>query len=104
MAMIGPIPYWPNNDARCLAALIRKVQACSIATADLGTNKHEAPQAAAAAAAGVVFVSPRPWVCADRCEPVIADIRVYNDTFHFTKAYADYLTGALSEALQPAMT
>jgi hypothetical protein len=104
LAMIGPIPYWPNNDARCLAAHIRKVQACSIANADLVTNKPEAPQAAAAAAAGVVFISPRPWVCADRCEPVIADIRVYNDTFHFTKAYSDYLTGALSEALQPAMT
>jgi hypothetical protein len=103
LAMIGPLPYWPNNDARCLAAHIRKVQACSIAPADLVTNKHEAPQAAAAAAAGVVFISPRPWVCADRCEPVIADIRVYNDPYHFSKAYVDYLAGALSEALQPAL-
>jgi hypothetical protein len=104
LAMIGPIPYWPNSDARCLAAHIRKVQACSIATADLVTNKHEAPQAAAAAAAGVLFISPKPWVCADRCEPVIADIRVYNDPYHFSKAYVDYLAGALTEALQPAMS
>ena len=104
MAMIGPIPYWPNSDARCLAAHIRKVQACSIATADLVTNKHEAPQAAAAAAAGVLFISPKPWVCADRCEPVIADLRVYDEAFHFSRTYAVYLTGALSEALQPAMT
>jgi hypothetical protein len=103
LAMIGPIPQWPNNDERCLAAHIRKVQACSIATTDLETPKYEAPQAAAAAAAGVVFVSPRAWVCADRCEPVIADIRVYNAAYHFSLTYAVYLTGALSEALQPAM-
>jgi hypothetical protein len=104
LAMIGPLPYWPNNDARCLAAHIRKVQACSIPAAELVTNKHEAPQAAAAAAAGVLFISPRPWVCADRCEPVIADLRVYDEAFHFSRTYAVYLTGALSEALQPAMT
>jgi peptidoglycan/LPS O-acetylase OafA/YrhL len=103
LAMIGPIPYWPNNDARCLAAHVAEVQKCSLATAELVTNEHEAPQAAAAAAAGVVFVSPRPWVCADRCEPVIADIRVYRETYHFSSTYAVYLTGALSEALQPAM-
>jgi hypothetical protein len=103
LAMIGPIPQWPSNDERCLAAHITEVQACSIATADLDMPRYEAPQAAAAAAAGVVFVTPTPWVCADRCEPVIADILVYFGSYHFSKTYADYLTGALSEALQPAM-
>ena len=103
LAMIGPIPYWPNDDARCLAAHVRNVQACSVATPELVTNNYEAPQASAAATAGVPFVSPRPWVCADRCEPVIADIRVYRENYHFTSAYAIYLAGALGEALQPAM-
>ena len=103
MAMIGPIPFWPNNDARCLAAHERNVQACSIAATEVVTNGHEVPQAAAAAAAGVVFVSPKPWVCADKCEPVIADIRVYRNRYHFSATYAVYLTGALSESLQPAM-
>ena len=103
LAMIGPIPSWANDDARCLAAHMKDVHACSIAAADLSQNKQEAPQAAAAAAAGVVFVGPKPWVCADRCEPVIADIRVYRETYHFSRTYAVYLTGALSEALQPAM-
>jgi peptidoglycan/LPS O-acetylase OafA/YrhL len=103
LAMIGPIPQWPHNDERCLAAHIKEVQACSIATADADIPRYEAPQAAAAAAAGVVFVSPTPWVCADRCEPVIADIRVYSGLYHFSLTYSIYLTGALSEALQPAM-
>ena len=101
--MIGPIPQWPNNDERCLAAHIAEVQACSIATADLDLPRYEAPQAAAATAAGVVFVSPTPWVCGDRCEPVIADIRVYSGLYHFSLTYSTYLTGALREALQAAM-
>jgi hypothetical protein len=79
------------------------VQVCTIAAAKVVTNNYEAPQAAAAAAAGVVFVSPRPWVCADSCEPVIADIRVYTNSYHFSATYAVYLTGAISESLQPAM-
>jgi hypothetical protein len=103
LAMIGPIPQWPHNDERCLAAHISDVQACSIATADVDIPRYEAPQAAAAAAAGVVFVALTPWVCADRCEPVIADIRVYSGLYHFSLTYSIYLTGALSEALQPAM-
>jgi hypothetical protein len=103
LAMIGPIPYWPNNDARCLAAHERNVQACSVAAAQVVTNEYEPPQAAAAAAAGVVFVSAKAWVCADKCEPVIADIRVYRNSYHFSATYADYLAGALSESLQPAM-
>jgi hypothetical protein len=103
LAMIGPIPVWNNDDARCLAAHESEVQACTIATAEVETNEYEAPQAAAAAAAGVVLISPRPWVCADRCEPVIANIQVYRERYHFSRTYAVYLTGALSEALQPAM-
>ena len=101
--MIGTIPNWVNDDARCLAAHVREVQDCSIAAAQLETSAYEAPQAAAAAAAGVVFLSPRPWVCADRCEPVIADIRVYRERYHLSRNYVMYLTGVLSEALQPAM-
>jgi hypothetical protein len=79
------------------------VQACSVAAAQVVTNEYEPPQAAAAAAAGVVFVSAKAWVCADKCEPVIADIRVYRNSYHFSATYADYLAGALSESLQPAM-
>jgi|SRR5271156_1741749 len=104
LAMIAPIPSWQNDDARCLAAHVRDVQACSVPAADDESKDAEAPQAAAAAAAGVVFVSPRQWVCAERCEPVIADIRVYRERYHFSRTYAMYLTGALTEALQPAMS
>jgi hypothetical protein len=103
LALIGPIPVWANDDARCLAAHSREVQACSIPAAQLETNEHEAPQAASAADAGAVFISPKPWVCADNCEPVIADIKVYREKYHLSSEYAAYLSGALGEALKPAM-
>jgi SGNH domain (fused to AT3 domains) len=103
LAMIGPIPVWANDDARCLAAHAREVQACSSPAAELETNGYEAPQAASAAAAGVVFISPKSWVCADNCEPVIADIKVYREKYHLSSEYVAYLAGALAEALQPAM-
>jgi SGNH domain (fused to AT3 domains) len=103
LAMIGPIPVWATDDARCLAAHTREVQACSIPAAELETNENEAPQAASAAGAGVVYISPKPWVCADNCEPVIADIKVYREKYHFSSQYAAYLAGAIGEALQPAM-
>jgi SGNH domain (fused to AT3 domains) len=103
LALIGPIPVWANDDARCLAAHTREVQACSIPAAELETKQYEAPQSASAAAAGVVFISPQQWVCADSCEPVIADIKVYREKYHFTSAYTAYLAGAIGEALQPAM-
>jgi hypothetical protein len=103
LAMIGPIPVWANDDARCLAAHTQEVQACSIPAAELETNEHEAPQVASATAAGVVFISPKPWVCADNCEPVIADMKVYREKYHLSTEYAAYLAGALGEALKPAM-
>lgn len=103
LAMIGPIPVWANDDARCLAAHTREVQACSIPATELETKDYEAPQSASAAAAGVVFISPKPWVCADNCEPVIADIKVYREKYHFSSQYGAYLAGAIGEALQPAM-
>lgn len=103
LAMIGPIPVWANDDARCLAAHTQQVQACSIPAAELETNEHEAPQSAAATSAGVVFISPKPWVCAENCEPVIADIKVYREKYHLSSAYSTYLAGALGEALKPAM-
>jgi hypothetical protein len=28
---------------------------------------------------------------------------MYNNRYHFTQAYAEYLTGALGEALQPVV-
>jgi hypothetical protein len=102
LAMLGNIPMWPNNDARCLAAHATAVQKCSVSVAE-GAPANLDAERAAASAAGALYIPTMPWVCAERCEPVIADIRVFNNRYHFTGAYTDYVTGALGEALQPAL-
>jgi hypothetical protein len=103
VAILGALPNWDNNDARCVAAHTRDIQACSTERANAVTPLFDAERAAAAAA-GALYVDTVPWVCAEKCEPVISDIVVYYNPYHFTKEYADYLSGAVADALKPAMT
>jgi SGNH domain (fused to AT3 domains) len=102
LAMLGDIPVWEKDDARCLAGHVLAVQECSVPKAN-AMPQNLAAERAAASAAGALYISTMAWVCADRCEPVIADKRVYDTRFNFTKSYAVYLTGAVGDALQPAL-
>jgi hypothetical protein len=86
-----------------VAAHARDIQACSAERAN-AISPFDAAERDAAAAVGGQYVDPVPWVCAEKCEPVISDIVLFYDPYHFTKKYADYLSGALAEALKPAMT
>ncbi|HTQ22972.1 SGNH hydrolase domain-containing protein [Mycobacterium sp.] len=116
LVLLANVPSWKNNDLRCLAAHVNDVQNCSAAAADAtegggragpagdGSGAYsQADEQSAAAAAGANYVSPQPWICSDKCEPVIADRVVYQDISHLTQTYAEYLTGALGEALQPVL-
>jgi hypothetical protein len=100
LAMLGTIPDWDNSDAQCLAAHTRDVQACSTDRANAVSEFFDAEKAAAAAK-GAHYVDTVPWVCAEKCQPVIADTIVYYTPSKFTKRYADYLSGAVAEALAP---
>lgn len=104
LAMLGDIPHWENDDAHCLAGHVMAVQQCSVPQSEGIPSGNLAAEKAAATTAHALYIPTVPWVCAERCEPVIADVRVYQDRFHFTNAYTVYLTGALGEALQPALT
>jgi SGNH domain (fused to AT3 domains) len=103
VAILGPIPNWDNDDAQCLAAHTRDIQACSTERA-YAVSPFSDAERAAASTVGAQYVDTVPWVCAEKCEPVISDIVVYYDPYHFTKKYADYLSGAVADALKPAMT
>jgi hypothetical protein len=102
LAMLGDIPDWEKDDAHCLAGHVTAVQECSVSTAQ-ATPANLGAEQAAASAAGALYIPTVRWVCAVRCEPVIADMRVYSERYHFSKSYAAYLTGAVGEALQPAL-
>jgi hypothetical protein len=102
LAMLGDIPTWGKDDAHCLAGHVMAVQECSVPVAEARPTNLGAEQAAASAA-GALYIPTLPWVCAVRCEPVIANKRVYNERFHFSKSYVVYLTGAVGETLRPAL-
>ena len=102
LVMLGDIAQWNNNGPRCLAAHIDSVQDCSVPAAEANWG-HSPAEQAAAATFGALYVPTTPWFCAQRCEPVIADIRVFNDESHITQTYALYLVGAMKEALRTVM-
>jgi hypothetical protein len=101
-AMLGDIPDWEKDDAHCLAGHLTAVQECSVPKAQAAPANLGAERAAVSGVGGL-YIPTMPWVCADRCEPVIADMRVYTERYHFSKSYTTYLTGAVGEALQPAL-
>jgi hypothetical protein len=103
LVMFGDIPDWENDGARCLAGHVMAVQKCSVPLSAGMPSGNLGAEQAAALATGALYIPTVPWVCADRCEPVIADIRVYQDRFHFTDSYTVYLTGAVDEALKPVL-
>ena len=102
VAILGAIPNWNNNDAPCLAAHPNDVQACSTERENAVSEYFDAERNAATLA-GTHYVDTVPWVCAEKCESVIGDNVVYYNPYHFTKTYADYLTGAVADALRPVM-
>jgi len=104
LAMFGDIPEWDKDGSRCLAGHPIAVQKCSVPKAEGLPSGNLDAERAAASAAGALYIPTMPWVCADRCEPVIADIRVYQDRWHFTYSYTKYLTGAVAAALRPVLT
>ena len=103
LAMLGDIPTWENDDAHCLTAHASAVQECSVPISAGTPSGNLDAERAAATGVGALYIPTIPWACAERCEPLIAGMRVYGNRYHFSKAYAVYLTGAVGEALKPAL-
>ncbi len=103
LSVIGSIPSWQNSDPKCLAAHTRSIQDCSVQTSEALPANMEA-EIAASESAGALYVDPIKWVCAERCVPVIADTLVYFNPYHLTEAYAQYLTGAVEDAVRPVLS
>jgi len=98
MVMIGDIPQWPLNDADCLAAHMNSVQSCASSPAQALSSDLQAEQRAAALS-GAKYIPTTAWACAAKCEPVINNIRVYFNQYHFGAIYIKYLSGALQQLL-----
>ncbi|HTT88184.1 MAG TPA: SGNH hydrolase domain-containing protein [Acidimicrobiales bacterium] len=98
VVVLGDIPQWSDDYAYCLAAHMGAVQSCASLPKDAIPVNVPAEQKAASVTK-VQYISPEPWICAHMCEPVISGIRVFNDEYHLTGTYVEYLSGALQQAL-----
>jgi hypothetical protein len=99
LVVIGDIPVLAENDAICLAARMDDVKACMtpLSTAEQGVLVGA--ERAASQAAGAKYIPTAQWECATECVPIVGSMRVYNDQFHLSATYANYLSGALQQAL-----
>jgi hypothetical protein len=96
--VIGDIPQWSNDDAECLSTHMRDVQDCAVAAYQAPVN-NAAAEKNAAESSGAEYIPTARWICELRCEPIIAGMRVFLDTYHLTGTYVEYLSGALQQEL-----
>lgn len=99
LAVIGDIPVLAEDDATCLAAHESNVKACMTPNAQAETGVYTSAEVQAAAANGAKYIPTAQWMCAQLCVPIVGHMRVYNDQFHISAMYAEYLSGAVQTAL-----
>jgi hypothetical protein len=99
MKFIGDIPAWEDDGPDCLAAHMSSVQFCAASPSD-ALSMNLGAERLAALKSGVQYIPVTQWICAAKCEPIIANIRVYFNEFHLTAAFVQYVRCALQEAMQ----
>jgi peptidoglycan/LPS O-acetylase OafA/YrhL len=100
VVLLADTPFLSREPADCLAAANASVSACAEPT---GTVLRDPDWRAivrhAAEKVGAPVVDPVPWLCAQRCPPVVGNLLVYRDANHLTSEYADMLAPLLDERL-----
>jgi SGNH domain (fused to AT3 domains) len=100
VALIGDTPRSRSDPAACLSRNLPDSLACATKLGTALNPKRTAADAGLAAAAGVTFVDPSPWVCpSDPCPAVIGRYLVFRDSHHLTTAFATALSRRLLDAL-----
>jgi hypothetical protein len=99
LVVMGDIPILAQDDATCLAAHETNVKACMTPLAQAETGVYVSAEEQAASASGAKYIPTEQWICAQLCVPVVGHIRVYNDQYHISATYAEYLSGAVQAAL-----
>jgi len=99
VAVIGDIVFMSNALPQCLAAEPTHVQACASPNPNLAVHGHEAAEGEAARAAGARFIDTLPWVCTQRCSPVIGPFLVYLNGAHLDATYVTYLSRVMQARL-----
>jgi hypothetical protein len=101
--IIGDIPYPSQDESNCLALHMQAVAACSTPRTAAVLSGPESSNEAAATAVHALYVNVVPWICSTVCTPIVGHNLVYENQYHITRTYSDFLTGALSSQLSPLL-
>ena len=106
LVVMGDIPYLTQDDPVCLVTHESDVQACATPLSVAETGVWTSAEKQAAKANGAEYINPAPWICSKICEPIVGNIRVYNDQYDLSATYAKSLSGVVQTALKltPAPT
>jgi hypothetical protein len=99
LVVMGDIPYLTRDDPVCLAAHKSDVQACATPLSVAETGVLTSAEKQAATANGAEYINPASWICSHICEPIVRNIRVYDDEYDLSATYAKSLSGVVQTAL-----
>ena len=97
--VLGDIPLRPVDPSNCLAQHMNDVQACSTPATEAAASGYDRAERVAASASGARYQGVVPWFCSSVCTNVIGRYAVYQDPYHMTSTYAQYLSIVLGHAL-----
>jgi SGNH domain (fused to AT3 domains) len=100
LVVMGDIPYLTKDDPACLLTHRSDVQACATPLSVAETGVLRSAEKQAAKANGAEYINPTPWICSKICEPIVGNIRVYNDQYDLSATYAQSLSGVVQKALK----
>jgi hypothetical protein len=100
LVVMGDIPYLTQEDPVCLVTHESDVQACATPLSVAETGVWTSAEKQAAKANGAEYINPAPWICSKICEPIVGNIRVYDDQYELSATYAKSLSGVVQTALK----
>ena len=103
-ALLTNQPHITLNPGDCLARNTNDIQKCNEPASAVIDAEGTAAFRAAADATQSTLIDVTPWFCGDQSCPVVVDPNVvYSGKYHITHDYGHFLSGVVSDALQPAM-
>jgi hypothetical protein len=100
LVVMGDIPYLTKDDPACLATHKSDVQACATPLSVAETGVLTSAEKRATKASGARYINPAPWICSKICEPIVGNMRVYDDQYDLSATYAQSLSGVVQTALK----
>jgi peptidoglycan/LPS O-acetylase OafA/YrhL len=102
VVVLGETPRWPVAPVLCATAPLSAAQDCSAPVSELSDEHLASAEEEAVEQAGGSYVATVPWLCDDRCTPVVEGTFAYRDTSHVTDAMARRLASTIAKAVLPS--